>query len=1065
MSNNYKLGQSVPFLFTTHAAAGGRVDPSSAFEAADIRVYNITSQTRHSTGAFDDLVSPFDSMVGVHLAEVDTSDPTDVGFFVAGEDYAIVLYPDETVDGELVARVLKEFSIENRFDEVDLTKISGDTTAADNLKLQYDTTGLTGDTFPATQAQVGTIATGAGGLSVLITAFAKVGTEPETNTFEATQQGDGVYHIVEDDAPNTDFYYQATVSAGGKATSFEWLGYIQSNGDTTTVWYWDWAGTAYKQITTLPGSNGTTPFEEVFTVPIGATGTGADEGKVRLRFLSTTTTAIATDRLLCEFSQASQSVGYANGQIWVDSNSSNTNTVSFVDGVADNPVGSWADALTISAQVGLTDFHILNGSTIALSGNSDNFSLFGDNWTLQLEGQSIVNMHTSGAVVTGTSTGSGSEFHECEMGTCTIAPGGVIASRFTSKTGGGFTMQAAGDFLFDNCRSKVAGNASPVFTFPGAGDTFVNDRAGSGGRQYEGMSAGDIASVEGWGQFIEGTCSGGAVTIRGCLTTSGITNITITDVARFDRPQISKAVWDEVISTSAHNDANSAGRRLRQITAFVVANDTAEVSNSPAINQIQLASGESSVDGTFDPGIVGIIGGTALGQCRLILEYEGATRLATLNRDWKGTPPDATSEYMIMCTDGGLHVNEGLAQGGGASSVTLNSLASSADNLYVGQFVFLTSGPGQDQVGRVTAYNGTSKVATVETATNGWVAGQLPTSATGYIMIPMIDVVPTMIGTDGIGLTDLGGMSIAMQIEVLGACSSALSNYDAPKNTDIDTAFTEIKGATWSSSTDTLEAIRDRGDAAWITATGGDATEAKQDAIITDLDDIKGTGFAKDTDSLTDLAHTGADSDTLETLSDQLDALAALSGGGAFTGTLTIDDGATGLQGVVVNARLGGVLQATGTTDVNGQITDWAFDANTFDLASQISGYQPSTDTLTVTANAWTKTVSLTLIAISPPPNAATTTGVMTVYDEEGSVESGVTITVQVIDGPGTAGIGYDSTEWAATSNGSGVVEFAGIILGARYKIWRGTSKPEAQTFTAPTTGTSFDLAEVIGRG
>ncbi len=246
---------------------------------------------------------------------------------------------------------------------------------------------------------------------------------------------------------------------------------------------------------------------------------------------------------------------------------------------------------------------------------------------------------------------------------------------------------------------------------------------------------------------------------------------------------------------------------------------------------------------------------------------------------------------------------------------------------------------------------------------------------------------------------------------------------------------------------------------------GGDATAANQTLIITHLTDVKGTAFVKDTDSLIDLAHTGADGDTLKGLSDQIDTLSALSGGGAFTGTLTINDGATALQGVVVNARLGGVLQATGTTDVNGQITNWAFDANTYDLASQISGYQPSTDTLTVSADAWTKTISLTIIAISAPPNASTTTGVMTVYDEEGSVESGVTVTVQILAGPGTDGIAYDSTEWAETSSALGVVEFAGIILGARYKIWRGTAKAAAETFTAPTTGDSFDLAEVIGRG
>lgn len=197
------------------------------------------------------------------------------------------------------------------------------------------------------------------------------------------------------------------------------------------------------------------------------------------------------------------------------------------------------------------------------------------------------------------------------------------------------------------------------------------------------------------------------------------------------------AVWDRVLNKADHNIAQSAGKRLRQLTSVVIANDDAEVSNSPAINQIQLASGESSVDGTFDPGIVGIVDGTGAGQCRLILEYEGSTRLATLNRDWK-VAPDATSEYIIVGSEGGLHVNEGLARGGSAFTITLNALASSVDDVYNGQSVFLVSGPGQDQVGRVTDYVGSTKVATIETAANGWATGQEPTSATGYIMLPIL---------------------------------------------------------------------------------------------------------------------------------------------------------------------------------------------------------------------------------------------------------------------------------------------------------------------------------------
>lgn len=49
--------------------------------------------------------------------------------------------------------------------------------------------------------------------------------------------------------------------------------------------------------------------------------------------------------------------------------------------------------------------------------------------------------------------------------------------------------------------------------------------------------------------------------------------------------------------------------------------------------------------------------------------------------------------------------------------------------------------------------------------------------------------------------------------------ATELGTYDGPTNTEMVAAFTEIKGATWA-TTDTLEAIRDRGDVAWITATG-----------------------------------------------------------------------------------------------------------------------------------------------------------------------------------------------------------------------------------------------------
>lgn len=55
----------------------------------------------------------------------------------------------------------------------------------------------------------------------------------------------------------------------------------------------------------------------------------------------------------------------------------------------------------------------------------------------------------------------------------------------------------------------------------------------------------------------------------------------------------------------------------------------------------------------------------------------------------------------------------GTAQAGAAGSITLAAGASAVDGFYVGQIVSLTGGTGSGSKGVITAYNGTTKVATV----------------------------------------------------------------------------------------------------------------------------------------------------------------------------------------------------------------------------------------------------------------------------------------------------------------------------------------------------------------
>lgn len=208
----------------------------------------------------------------------------------------------------------------------------------------------------------------------------------------------------------------------------------------------------------------------------------------------------------------------------------------------------------------------------------------------------------------------------------------------------------------------------------------------------------------------------------------------ISNNVMFDSTQLVDDIWDELLTGSSHNIATSAGRRLRDIASNVIITGTSPGTGNTSI-RIELDGDASSTNGSYDPAIIIISDGTGAGQSRQIFEYDGDNKYAYINRDWK-TIPDATSKYVIIGHSGDTHVNEGLATGGGETTITLNDLASSVNNTYIGQTVFLCAGTGQDQSRHVTAYDGTTKIATVDRAWNTNPVG----NATVYAILPNTDI-------------------------------------------------------------------------------------------------------------------------------------------------------------------------------------------------------------------------------------------------------------------------------------------------------------------------------------
>jgi hypothetical protein len=109
---DFALNQTVAGWFPTRLATGARGDPSSALETTDIRVYKSGSDTERASQSGYTVSSTKDSMTGIVYWSIDLSDDTTAGFFkTPGVEYAVVFYPDETIDSLNVSSVVGLFSV------------------------------------------------------------------------------------------------------------------------------------------------------------------------------------------------------------------------------------------------------------------------------------------------------------------------------------------------------------------------------------------------------------------------------------------------------------------------------------------------------------------------------------------------------------------------------------------------------------------------------------------------------------------------------------------------------------------------------------------------------------------------------------------------------------------------------------------------------------------------------------------------------------------------------------------------------------------------------------------
>lgn len=122
---NFAEDATVYTMFNTFSSD----DPSASctitnFANTDVHIHKDDGLAQRNNAAGITVSVDFDGITGSHMVKIDTSDNTVAGFWVVGHEY-FVRIEGTTIDGATINSVIGQFSIENRFNEVDVVKWLG----------------------------------------------------------------------------------------------------------------------------------------------------------------------------------------------------------------------------------------------------------------------------------------------------------------------------------------------------------------------------------------------------------------------------------------------------------------------------------------------------------------------------------------------------------------------------------------------------------------------------------------------------------------------------------------------------------------------------------------------------------------------------------------------------------------------------------------------------------------------------------------------------------------------------------------------------------------------------
>lgn len=150
-----------------------------------------------------------------------------------------------------------------------------------------------------------------------------------------------------------------------------------------------------------------------------------------------------TDRLTCVelgTAYAREAAAYPGRRIFIDTVNGVAGTVPCENGTVNQPVDTWADALTLAETLGYSDFYVVSGSTLSLSSSGSNYNFDGENYAFYPNGQSINGTTVRNAIYycsVSSSTNTATRLINCEISKLTMGSSAginLIDCIFTTAT-------------------------------------------------------------------------------------------------------------------------------------------------------------------------------------------------------------------------------------------------------------------------------------------------------------------------------------------------------------------------------------------------------------------------------------------------------------------------------------------------------------------------------------------------------------------------------------------------------------------------------------------------------